>query len=402
MSINIEDIRKARAVIQSVVYRTQIHESRSCSQLVDRRVFLKLENQQLTGSFKIRGALNKISSLSVQEKSRGIIACSAGNHAQGVALAASSTGVQSTIVMPKNAPIVKIQATKNYGAKVILHGDVVDEAFEHAKELEKKEGYVFVHPYNDPLVIAGQGTIGLEVIEDLPDVDTIICPIGGGGLISGIATAVKALKPSVKIFGVQSRAVNSMMRSFHEGKIVDQVGRVSTIADGVAVKKPSKEILENYLKPLVEDIIDVSEDDIAQGIVFLMERAKTVVEGAGALAFAALKPLQNRLGKNVALMLCGGNIDMNMLEKVVHRGLVKSGRLTELRVAVEDKPGVLKSLTAILADLNCNVLEVRHDRNQIGIELGGTSIDFLVETSGEEHSLALRQALQKSGFRLLS
>lgn len=402
MAIQLEDIRRAQHLLKDKVYRTQVHESRSCSEIAGTRVFLKLENQQLTGSFKIRGALNKISNLTEAERRSGVVASSAGNHAQGVALAAARSGVKATIVMPNNAPIVKIEATKGYGADVVLFGDVVDDSHLHARELEKSRGLTFVHPYDDPLVIAGQGTIGLEVIEDLADVDTIVCPIGGGGLISGVATAVKALKPSVKIFGVQSKAVNSMKRSFQEGKIIDQSGPVATIADGVAVKKPSKMILEEYLKKHVEDIVDVSEDEIAQSIVFLMERAKTVVEGAGALALAALPSLRSRLGRNVCLLLCGGNIDMNTLEKVVHRGLVRSGRLTELRVAVVDRPGVLGALTGILADLKCNILEVRHDRNQIGIELGGTSIDFVVETAGPAHSEKVRKALEDQGFKLLS
>lgn len=401
MVVTLSDVQKARKAIESVVFNTALYRSRSCSELVNKNVFLKFENQQLTGSFKIRGALNKISQLSNEEKKRGIIASSAGNHAQGVALAAKYSGVKSIIVMPKRAPIVKIEATKSYGAEVILFGDIYDEAFEHAQQLQKQNNFTFVHPYDDPAVIAGQGTIGLELYDLHPEIDTVIVPIGGGGLISGIATAIKALNPKAKIFGVQAKNANSMARSFQSKALVEPLPKVVTIADGVAVKKASKEILNNYLLPLVDDVVEVSEEEIAESIVFLMERAKTVVEGAGALSLAALKKLEPNLGQNVALILSGGNIDLNIVEKVIHRGLVKTGRLIELKVAVEDKPGVLRDLTDILALYNCNILDVKHDRNQIGIELGGTTIDFLIETSGKQASESVRKALLEKGYRLL-
>lgn len=398
---SLEDIYKARQIIEPVAFRTLTHPSRSCSDIVGKKVYVKYENQQLTGSFKVRGALNKIASLSEKEREHGIIASSAGNHAQGVAFAASRLGVKATIVMPRSAPIVKIEGTRSYGAEIILHGDIYDEAYDYAKQLQQEHNYTFVHPYDDPYIIAGQGTIGLEILEDVPDVDTIICPIGGGGLISGIATAIKAVNPNAKILGVQTRAANSMMRSFREGKIVEQTGRVVTIADGVAVKKPKASILENYIKPLVTDIIDVSEDEIAEAMVFLMERTKSVVEGSGALSLAALRQFSSQLGEKVVLILSGGNIDLNALERVVHWGLIKSGRLVELRVAVEDRPGVLRELTAIFAENNCNILEVRHDRNQVGIELGGASIDFVIETSGLPHSKKVRDELIQKGYKLL-
>ncbi len=401
MVISFEDIKKAQKRIESVVYKTSTHQSRSCSDLVGRNVFLKLENQQLTGSFKIRGALNKISNLTGEEKKQGIIASSAGNHAQGVALAATQLGVKSTIVMPRSAPIVKIEATKSYGAEVILHGDFYDEAFEHALQLQKQHNYTFVHPFNDPYVIAGQGTIGLELLESNPEIDTVIVPVGGGGLISGIATAVKAINPKIKVFGVQVQAANSMMQSFKKKQIVQQESRVVTIADGVAVKKASPEMLNNYLLKLVDDIVDVTEDEIAESIVFLMERAKTVVEGSGALSLAALRELEPYLGKNVALILSGGNIDLNIVEKVLHRGLIKSGRLIELHIAVEDRPGVMKELSTIFASHNCNILDVQHDRNQVGIEFGAASIDFTIETSGKEASESVRQTLLDKGYRLV-
>jgi threonine dehydratase len=401
MKVTLEDIRKAQSTIADVAFKTAMNLSRSCSDLVGKKVYLKFENQQLTGSFKVRGALNKIASLTQDEKKKGVIAASAGNHAQGVALAATRLNVKSFVVMPKSAPIVKVEATRSYGAEVILHGDSYDEAYTHAQELQSKHGYVFVHPFADPLIIAGQGTIGLEIVSDLPEVDTVICPIGGGGLISGIATAVKAHNPNIKIFGVQSRAANSMIRSFREGVLVEQKERVITIADGVAVKKPNAEILNDFLKPMLSDVTDITEDEIAESLVFLMERAKTIVEGSGALSLAALKKLKHEIGQHVVLILSGGNIDLNTLEKVVHRGLIKSGRLAELRVAVEDRPGVLRQLTTVFAENGCNILEVRHDRNQMGIELGGTSIDIVVETTGAEHAEKVRQILLNKGFRLV-
>lgn len=399
MTITLQDIQKAQQVVSKVAYNTSLHFSRSCSDLVKKRVHLKLENQQMTGSFKIRGATNKIASLTDAEKKMGIIASSAGNHAQGVALAASKLGVKSTVVMPRGAPLVKIEATKNYGAEVILHGDIYDEAYEHAKKLQAERGLIFVHPYNDPYVIAGQGTIGLELIEALPELDSIVVPIGGGGLISGIAVAIKSIKPSVKVFGVQARAANSMMLSFQKKQICELTTRPRTIADGVAVKKAQPEMLDYILK-YVDDIVDVSEDEIAESIVFLMERAKTVVEGAGALSLAGARLLEKQLGENSVLMLCGGNIDLNIIEGVIHRGRVKSGRLIELKVSVSDKPGVLNELTGILAQHNCNILDVRHDRHQLGIELGQASIDFLVETSGRKNSEDVRKALIDKGYRL--
>ena len=397
--ITLEDVQKAGEVLKGLIKRTELDYSISSSNVIGTEVYLKFENTQLTGSFKIRGASNKIYHLTPEEKKRGVVASSAGNHAQGVALAASRQKVNSKIVMPVKAPLVKVTATKNYGAEVVLFGNYYDEAFEKAKEIEKAEGRVFVHPYADPYVIAGQGTLGLEILKDLPDVDSIIVPIGGGGMISGIATAVKALKPSCKIIGVQAEGAQSIAKSFAAKKIIQSTEAVSTIADGIAVKGVSPYVFENYILKLVDEVVTVSEDEIAESIVFLMERAKSVVEGSGAVALAAAKKLKGSplLGKKCCVLLCGGNIDLNIIAKVIERGLKKNGRLSHVKVAVDDIPGVLSNLTKIIADHKANIIQVIHDRTTDGLYLGQTSIEFILETSGSEQIDTIKKALAKIG-----
>ncbi len=395
--VTLKDIENASETLKSLIKKTELDYSISCSKLIGTEVFLKFENTQLTGSFKIRGASNKIFHLTSEEKKRGVVASSAGNHAQGVALAASRLNVNSKIVMPVKAPLVKVTATKNYGAEVVLHGNYYDEAFEKAKEIEKDEGRVFVHPYDDFYVIAGQGTIGLEIVRDLPDVDTVVVPIGGGGLISGIATAVKALRPNCKIIGVQAEGAQSMTQSFKNKKITKISETVSTIADGIAVKGVSPYVFDNYIMKLVDDIVTVTEDEIAESIVFLMERAKSVVEGSGAVALAAAKKYKEKMGKKVCLLLCGGNIDMNIIAKVIERGLMKNGRLTHIKVAVNDVPGVLSKLTSVFADHRCNIIEVIHDRSTAELHLGETSIEFILETSGWAQIDEIKKALSQYG-----
>jgi threonine dehydratase len=396
--VQLSDIEKAHEVIQGLIKKTELDYSISSSKLIGTKVYLKFENTQLTGSFKIRGATNKIFSLSADEKKRGVVASSAGNHAQGVALAAARQSVNAKIVMPIKAPLVKVTATKNYGAEVVLHGNFYDEAFEKAKEIEKAEGRVFVHPYEDPFIIAGQGTIGLEILRDLPDVDTILVPIGGGGLISGIATVVKAINPNCKVIGVQAEGAKSIAKSFAEKQISKIPESVSTIADGIAVKTISPYVFNNYILKLVDDVVTVSEDEIAESIVFLMERAKTVVEGSGAVTLAAAKKLgAKNLGKKCCVVLSGGNIDMNIIAKVIERGLKKNGRLTHIKVAVGDIPGVLSQLTKVLADHKANIIQVIHDRTTDGLLLGETSIEFIIETSGWDQTEDIKKALSKIG-----
>jgi threonine dehydratase len=400
MKVSLEDIRKARETIQHQILPTELSKSISASKLMGCEVFFKYENQQYTGSFKIRGALNKINSLSADEKKRGVVASSAGNHAQGVALSATRSGVKSTIVMPLGAPLVKVQATKDYGAQVILHGDAYDDAYEHARELERKHGHIFVHPYEDPFVIAGQGTIGLEILEKIPDLDSVVIPIGGGGLISGISTVVKALNPKCKIYGVQSNQADGMEKMFH-GQTPDAPKRVATIADGIAIKKPSAVMCESFISKQVDEIFTVSDDEIAESIVFLLERAKTVCEGSGAASVAALMNRKMDLGKKTCVILSGGNIDLNIMAKVINLGLIRKGRLAELSVVVDDLPGNLNRLTKTIADLGGNVLEVRHDRISEGLLLRETKIDFTLETKSDEHAQEIRQALIQTGGRIL-
>jgi threonine dehydratase len=392
MKVSLEDILKAVDTIKPYIRPTDLGKSQSASKLLGKEVFFKFENQQYTGSFKLRGAMNKIAGLTPEEKKRGVVAASAGNHAQGVAFSATKHNVKSTIIMPTNAPLVKIQGTQDYGAEVILYGDVVDDAFVMAKNLEKEKGFVLVHPFEDEKIIAGQGTIGLEIIEQIPDLDSVIVPIGGGGLIAGIATAIKAKNPKCKIFGVQSSQAPGMEKLFHHVKF-QAPNKISTIADGIAVKNPSQTMYNDFLKNLVDDIVTVTDDEISEAIVFLMERAKTVTEGAGATAVAALFHRKMDLGKKTCALLCGGNIDLNIIAQVVDKGLIRKGRLAEMSVVCDDLPGNLSRMTKTIADLGANILEVHHDRVSEGLYLRETRIDFVLETKSAEHAEQIRQAL---------
>ncbi len=397
MTITLKDIQNAREVIKGYVKNTDLDRSRSCSSLVGSDVYLKFENLQVTGSFKIRGATNKIHSLSPDERARGVVASSAGNHAQGVALAAKIFGVRAKIVMPVNAPMVKVEATRAYGAEVVLHGNYYDECYQYALELEKKEGLVCVHPYNDPKVIAGQGTVGIEVLERVSNLDSIVVPIGGGGLISGIATAAKAMNPKCRVIGAVATGAPAMYDSFKKGKVINYDKTVSTIADGVAVKKVTEEIFNSYISKIVDDIVTVTDDEIAESMVFLMERSKSIVEGAGAMSLAAAQKLKSSLGKKTSLIVSGGNIDMNVIAKVIERGLKKGGRLTRVHVAVPDKPGVLRDLTQIIAESRVNIIQVIHDRTLEGLYIGETAIEFVLETNGWAHIEELEKKLAAKG-----
>lgn len=401
LKVSIEDVQKARKVISSTIRETEIDKSYSASQLLGSEVFFKYENTQFTGSFKLRGALNKIASLTEAERKAGVVASSAGNHAQGVAFSATKNKVKSTIVMPVQAPLIKVSATRGYGAEVILHGEFYDEAFEKAKELEKEKGYTFVHPYEDPYIIAGQGTIGLEILEKLPDLNSIIVPIGGGGLISGIATVIKSINPKCKVYGVQSLQASSMTQLFNHLPLKEPAKKISTIADGIAIKKPSKKIYEYFISKLVDDIFTVTDDQIADAMVFLLERSKTVTEGSGAAGVAALLHKKINLGKKTCVVLSGGNIDLNIISKVIERGQISKGRLVELSVVVDDVPGNLSKLTKVIAEKRANILQVNHDRLTEGLYLRETKIEFVLETTSPEHILEIRQALIKAGGRIL-
>lgn len=401
MKVTLEDIQKAYQLISPLIRKTELDRSISASQLMATEIYFKFENEQYTGSFKLRGALNKIASLSHEEKKRGVVASSAGNHAQGVAYSATRSGVKSKIVMPQTAPLIKVAATKGYGAEVVLYGDIYDDAYEKARQLEKEEGYIFVHPFEDPAIIAGQGTIGIEIFESLPDVDTLVVPIGGGGLISGIATALKTLNPKCRIIGVQSAQAPGMEHLFHKKALSDTKKKISTIADGIAVKKPSPLMYESFISRLVDDIVLVSDEEIAEAIVFCLERAKSVVEGSGAAGLAAVLSGKVQLGKKNCILLCGGNIDLNIISKVIEKGLIRKGRLVELSVVVDDLPGNLSKLTQAIAEAGANIMEVHHDRITQGLYLRETKINIVLETTGFDHIEKIKQALHGLGARII-
>jgi threonine dehydratase len=399
MPISLEDIYSARKRIENLVQVTPVNTSRSVSERLGTKVTLKLENQQTTGSFKIRGSLNKILSLSKAELAKGIVASSAGNHAQGVALAARVAGAKAHVVMPETASLAKILATQAYGAEVILKGRVYDESYQHALELEKEKGYTFVHPYADPLIIAGQGTCGLEVIEQIPDLDSIVISIGGGGWIAGMATAIKALKPSVRVYGVVSKAAPGMLQMF-KGLSVEAPSDAMTIADGIAVKRPNAEMHRDYISRLVDDIVEVGDEDIAESIVYFLERAKTMVEGSSAIVLAGAEKAGWNLGKHCCLALSGGNIDLNLVSKVIERGLSQRGRLIRVSMIVADRPGSLLRLTNIIAEKGANILDVKHDRVRQGVRLSETAIEFLLETRSASHAEELQDAFRNVGARI--
>ncbi|MDD2351771.1 MAG: threonine ammonia-lyase, partial [Synergistaceae bacterium] len=362
------------------------------------RVFLKPENFQVTGSFKIRGAYYKISKLSDEEKSRGVIAASAGNHAQGVGYAAQMLGVKATIVMPETTPIIKVEATKKFGVQVVLHGDTYDDACRKARELEIENGYVFVHPFDDIDVMLGQGTVALEVLNDLDDVDKILVPIGGGGLISGIAIAAKMLKPGIEIIGVEPEGACCIARSLDENKVTE-LKKVDTMADGVAVKKPGDLTFE-VIKEFVDEVVTVSDSDILEAILLLMERHKMITEGAGALSVAGLKKLAPE-DKNVVCVISGGNMDISTISAIINRALVSRGRQFCFTVNLPDKPGELLNVAKILADLRANVIKLEHNQSKVMDRFKLVQLEITVETNGHDHVRQIQKELKRHGFEII-
>lgn len=401
MKVSFADILEAQKALADIIKPTEMDFSVSASQLVGTQIFFKHENTQRTGSFKIRGAFNKIRQLSSDERKRGVVASSAGNHAQGVALSASLANVKATIVMPENASLNKVLATRGYGAEVILKGEIYDEAFEYAKTLERENGLTFVHPYQDEAVIAGQGTIGVEMLASVPDLNSVVVPIGGGGLISGIAIAIKHLRPDCKVIGVQSSQAPGMAQLFHKQNPEPIKRKISTIADGIAIKHPSREMYDSFIAKYVDEVVTVTDDEIAEAIVFLLERAKTLTEGSGAAAMAAVMNKNLNLGAKSAVLLCGGNIDLNLIAKVIEKGQIKRGRLIELSVIVDDTPGTLNRLTKAISEQKANILEVHHDRVSQGLFLRETRIDFVLETSSREHIEIIKKALNEAGGKIV-
>lgn len=364
------------------------------------QLYLKAENLQITGSFKVRGAYFKMSQLTDEQKAKGVVACSAGNHAQGVALAAQRSGIESTIFLPSTAPISKIEATKSYGANIRLIDGVYDDAYAAALEYKAQNDAYFIHPFDDEDVIAGQGTIGLELLEQFADMEAVVVPVGGGGLISGVAFAIKKLNPNCKVYGVQAVGAGSMSKSF-EKKKRSNLGSVSTFADGIAVKSPG-EITFDLCSQYVDEIITVSDDEIATAILTLMEKEKLVAEGAGAVSVAAVMfdklPLA---GKKVCAIVSGGNIDVNILSRVIHRGLLKSGRLTDLTIELLDKPGQLKAVSAIIADSGANVTKVKHNLGGENTDINRCYLHISMETRNHAHLQDIKNALTSAGYTLM-
>lgn len=396
--LEISEVYRAAKVLQDVARHPKlIGPTKICK---DAEVYLKPENLQYTGSFKLRGAYYKISQLTDEEKSRGVIACSAGNHAQGVALGATHSGIKSIICLPAGAPISKIEATKALGAEVCLVPGVYDDAFKKALELQREHGYTLVHPFDDPLVIAGQGTIGLEIIEEMPDVDAVVVPVGGGGLISGVAFTLKTIKPEIKVYGVQAEGAPSMVESLKREERV-RLENVGTIADGIAVKEPGVNTFE-MCKKYVDEIVTVSDDEVAAAILALIEQQKLVAEGAGAVSVAAVMfgkvPVE---GKKVVCLVSGGNIDVTSLNRVITRGLAKSGRDCTITLQLNDKPGQLSRVCNIIGELGANIISVEHQRNSVMTQINGCLLNVEIETRNMSHVNEIKAGLREAGFTVI-
>ena len=400
MTVKLSDIQEAQILLRGIINPTPILADEKLSADIGAKVFLKAESLQKSGSFKLRGAYNKISRLTEAEKKRGVIAPSAGNHAQGVALAAKMQGASATIIMPKFAPLTKITATKNFGAQVILHGESFDIAAEHARELEAERGYIYVHTFDDDHIIAGQGTIGLEIVRDLPETTVVVVPIGGGGIISGIAIAVKNLLPNVRVIGVQAENVAPVNKYLQAGKPVE-IPYQPTIADGIAIKHPGEKTIE-IISEYVDKVVEVSEEEIARGIFHCVQNSRLVVEGAGAAGVAALlaKKIDILPTDTVCAILCGGNIDANLLTRVLEQVLVKQGRYIMLKLSVPDRPGMLATLLNRVAESGANVIEVFHRRAMWLAPLGRVGIEMLLEVRDEAHGREVFNHLQNVGYHV--
>lgn len=396
--LTIDKVYKAKRVLSEVVRETDMILAKNLCP--NTNVYLKTENLQVTGSFKVRGSYFKISQLSKEEKAKGVIACSAGNHAQGVALAATKNGIKSLICLPDGAPISKVEATKRYGAEVCMVKGVYDDAYNKALELKAEKGYAFIHPFDDPDVIAGQGTIGLEILEQLPDADAVVVPIGGGGLIAGIAYTIKQINPSCKIYGVQAAGAPSMEKSINDNKI-ETLPKVQTIADGIAVKTPGNLTFE-LIKKYVDGIYTVTDDEIALAILTLMEQEKLVAEGAGAVPVAAVMngKIPDTAGKKICCLVSGGNIDVTILSRVIERGLKMGGRTANIKIALSDKPGQLMGVSQVIAQLGANVVSVNYDSTDLDMNITDCYLNIGVETRDYQHIAQVKQALKDAGFEV--
>lgn len=400
MKIQLAEIVQAAERLRKVIHKLPLSLSATFSKMSGAELYFKFENQQKTGSFKIRGAYNKIARHVLEHPTGGVVAASAGNHAQGVAFAASALGVPSTIVMPKSTPIAKISATQDYGAQVVLYGDCYDEAYQKALEIQSESGDTFIHPFNDCDVIAGQATIGLEIMQELPDVDTIILPAGGGGLLAGVASYCKAVNPAIRIIGVQAEGADAIVRSFHQGSTVN-LTRVQTIADGIAVKVPGDRTME-IINEMVDEMVSVSDEEIAAAILLLLERNKQVVEPAGAASLAAaLSPKIDLKGQKTVCVLTGGNIDVSFMHRIIEKGLIKRGRQMRFRTVMLDIPGSLEHFSRIVASFGANIIMVQHDRLQADLNLNEAILHIACEVGSAEHGERLIEGLTKEGYKVV-
>jgi threonine dehydratase len=397
--VTLKDVLAARERVRDALYLSPCARTETLSRVSRTQAFLKLDNLQMTGAYKERGALNKLLTLGEAERSRGLIAASAGNHAQAVAYHAGRLGLSATIVMPETTPIMKVANTRGHGARVVLSGASYDEAYAEARRMEREDGLTFVHPFDDEVIIAGQGTLGLEVVEQVAGLDAVLVPVGGGGLISGVAVAVKALAPRVKVIGVEADVIPCMQAAVEAGELVT-LDAASTLADGIAVKRAG-EITFEHVRSLVDDIVTVTEEEIASAILYLLEKEKTVAEGAGAVGVAALMhhKLPRLEGKRVCSVISGGNIDVNVVARVIERGLVKDGRLVRVNIRLLDKPGQLTIVSGIISGLRANVIEVHHSR-AFSEKFGDTTLLLTLETRGPEHVEEILGALREHGYRV--
>jgi threonine dehydratase len=397
LSISLADVVAARERIRSSVYLSPCPYSQMLSAITGQKIYLKLENLQMTGSFKERGALNRIAMLTPEQAARGVVAASAGNHAQGVSYHATTRGIKALIVMPLATPLVKVTATRNFGAEVLLHGANYDEACEEATRICAAQNMTFIHPFDDPAVMAGQGTIGLELLEQVPQLEAVVVPIGGGGLIGGIACAIKESRPEIRIVGVQTSRLPSMAAAIEQHHPVT-IDPATTIADGIAVRRAG-EVTFPVVEQYVDEIVTVDEDEIASSILVLLEREKTLAEGAGATALAALLQHKTSLkDAHTAVLVCGGNIDVTLLSRIIERGLVQDGRMIRLRIHLLDKPGALAELTELIANYRVNIVDTLYNRAYYGVNLGDTTIDITLETRGKEQVDELLAALTAEGY----
>lgn len=398
ITVNFDMIKEAENVLKGIVHHTDLQFSQTFSDIFGSPVYLKPENLQKTGSYKIRGAYNKLRTLTAQERENGVLTASAGNHAQGLALAAKMTGIKSTVFMPKTAPLAKMEATKRYGANVISTGNNFDEATKEALEWQKEHGAMFISPFNDDYIIAGQGTVGLEIYNEYPEVENVIVPIGGGGVIAGISLALKTINPKIRITGIQATGSSAMYNSFKEGKLI-HLETSNTIADGINVKQPALRTY-NIIKKYVDEIITVDDEEITQAMLYLLERAKLVVEPSGAVGVAALINNKIKFKGNTVILISGGNVDIRMINNIVQRGMVKSGRYIKFITTISDSPGSLYKLLGVLYELNASIINIEHDRLKQNLKLGNTEVEISIETINHDHNKQIIQGLTDAGYKV--